>query len=210
MIATAESCSPAQAVNHSHEPFLHMLPAIQRQARHAFRDLDSEARTEMVAEVVATAFAIYHRLVDQGKAELAYATPLANFGIRRARTGRKVGGHLNVNDVTGRHCRLHKGVCVGRLDGRSEEDGAWEEILVEDRHAGPAAVASIRIDFNQWLQHLSDRKRRIAVLLATGESTQEAARHFQVSAARISQLRGELKASWQEFQGGAEAAAAIR
>lgn len=207
MIATANSHSPAQAANRPYEQFLHMLPIIQRRARYAFRHVDPEARGDMVAEVVAYAFSAYHQLVERGKTELAYATPLSNFGIRQARSGRRVGGQLNVNDVAGRQCQINKGVRVARLDRQSEEDGQWQEILVEDRRAGPAAVASMRIDFNQWLRILPDRMRKIALLLATGESTQEAARQFHMSPARISQLRGELKASWREFQG--EAATAI-
>ena len=44
-------------------------------------------------------------------------------------------------------------------------------------------------------------KVRLAESLATGESTNEVAREFKVSAAQISQLRQEFHESWQEFHG---------
>ena len=71
---------------------------------------------------------------------------------------------------------------------------------MEDRQASPAEVAMTRIDFRDWLQRLSHQKRRIAELLASGETTQSVARQFKLSAGRISQLRRELQTSWEELQ----------
>ncbi len=76
--------------------------------------------------------------------------------------------------------------------------------MVEDRHAGPAAVASTRIDFAAWLRILRPRERRIANVLASGETTGDVARRFDVSHGRISQIRRELKRSWGSFQGEVE------
>jgi hypothetical protein len=186
-----------------------MLPAIQRQARIAFHHLDAEARDEMVEEVVANAFVAYGRLVELGKAELAYPTPLASNGIKQAKAGRKVGGKLNVRDVSSRHCQVTKGVKVGRLDHFDEESQEWKEIIVEDRKAGPAETACCRIDFGDWLASLSRRYRKIAMILAMGESTKRVARRFRVSPGRISQIRRELLDAWNRFQGETEGPAAL-
>ena len=78
MIAHAKSGPRDDSVPRWHQPFLKMLPAIHRHARIAFRHLDPEARAEMVEEVVANAFVAYQRLVELGKADLAYPTPLAS------------------------------------------------------------------------------------------------------------------------------------
>jgi len=51
------------------------------------------------------------------------------------------------------------------------------------------------------LDSLSSRDRRIAEELATGETTGAVAFKFRVSAGRVSQLRRELKQSWDEFHG---------
>ncbi len=65
----------------------------------------------------------------------------------------------------------------------------------------PAALACFIIDYKAWLRQLKPRHRRIAKLLATGESTRRAAETFRVSDGRISQVRAELKDSWARFQG---------
>jgi hypothetical protein len=186
-----------------------MLPAIKRHAELAFRHLDPEARADAVEEVIANALVAFVQLVRLGKADVAYATPLAMFGVRQFRAGRRVGNKLNVRDVTSRHCQLAKGIHVGRLDHRDEDTGLWREILIEDRHAGPAETAAARIDISDWMAILPARLRHMAEVLATGESTKAAARQFQISPARISQIRRELMECWGEFQGEARGVLAV-
>ncbi len=136
------------------------------------------------------------------KADIAYAAPLANFGIKQACDGRKVGGHLNCLDISSEYCQRLKGLVVDRLDGHDKDEGnAWCEVLVEDRHAGPAETAMARLDMDSWLKSLPVRHRRIAQFLANGETTRAAARKFKVSDGRISQLRRELAANWHRFVG---------
>ncbi len=77
----------------------------------------------------------------------------------------------------------------------------WLELLMEDRHAGPADTAAARIDFADWLRTLGGRRRRIAETLAKGETTSLAAAKFKVSLGRISQLRRELRDDWERFHG---------
>ena len=204
MIAHAKPHPRDDSVPRWHQPFLKMLPAIQRQARLAFRHLDAEARAEMVEEVVANAFVAFVRLVENGKADLAYATPLASFGIKQARAGRRVGTKSNINDVSSPYAQAARRIHVERLDLQNEETGQWREVLLEDRRAGPAEIAASRLDFADWLRSLSRRNRNIATTLALGESTKETAKRFDVSSGRISQVRRELKESWEVFQGEAK------
>ncbi len=58
-----------------------------------------------------------------------------------------------------------------------------------------------RIDFDAWLKYLPRRNRRIAQSLAVGNSTTDVAERFDLSKGRVSQLRRELKAAWDEFTG---------
>lgn len=94
-------CIPTQP--HStpswHDGFLALLPVICRQAERAFRHLRPEAREDCVTEVVDHAMVAYARLVQLGKADLAYPTPLAKFGIRQVRDGRKAGSRHSVRDM---------------------------------------------------------------------------------------------------------------
>jgi hypothetical protein len=97
-------------------------------------------------------------------------------------------------------------VVVRRFDGADWQDGEWQQVLVEDRHAGPAETAAARIDVARWFRMLPPRKRRVAKALAEGESTSGAAKRFKLTAGRVSQLRRELEAAWQQFQGEAAVA----
>lgn len=183
-----------------HAEFLAMLPAIRRQARISFRSVPSEARDELVQEVVANCLMAYRRLVQLGKTDIAYPSALARFAVKQVRAGRRIAGRLAARDVLSEHGHF-KRYRVSRLGHLDRADNGWQEIVVEDRRAGPAEIAACRIDFESWLRTLPRRQRKIALRLALGESTSGAAKLFGVTAARISQLRLWLKENWQHFQG---------
>jgi hypothetical protein len=90
---------------------------------------------------------------------------------------------------------------MDRLDQHDPVSGDWKEVVIEDRRSGPADIATMRVDFGEWLRKLPRQLRSIAKVLATGETTGATARRFNVSSARISQLRRELQDAWMEFQG---------
>ena len=196
MIAIAGSTPPA-----ADKTFLELLPAITAQTRRAFARLTSERREEAVQSAVADAYAAFVRLVELGKQDLAYATPLAQFAIRRYRCGRRFGARLNTFDVLSPYRRCGHVCRVESLKRYAAHENGWREAVVEDRRAGPAETAAARLDFAAWLRSLSPQRRRIARLLATVESTQAAARRLAVSAGRVSQCRRTLEASWRRFQG---------
>ena len=201
MIAHAEPQTSSLSARYLHAKFVELLPSIQKQASVAFRGEPPELRQELIAEVVANCWVAFVGLIKRGLEDVIYAGPLAQFAIRQVRSGRKVGVRANVNDITSRHCQVRKAVRIKRLDHYDREEEAWREVLVEGKHAGPAEVASIKLDFEAWLDILRPRQRRIAKLLASGESTRDTAKRFKISSGRISQVRGELRESWKAFQG---------
>jgi hypothetical protein len=179
--------------------FLDMLPRIRSQARLAFRQLRPEHKEELVQEVVVNAYCAFVRLVHRGKAHVAFATPLANYAIRQVIAGRRVATKPSLRDVMSPQAHSADGIVVERLDVFDEEQCQWRQVLVEDRRAGPAEIAAARIDVAAWLRWLSPRSRRIAKTLAMGETTTDVARRFNLSRPRVSQLRKELRASWEKF-----------
>jgi len=201
MIAFAERPKSTKKAPAWHAAFLKMLPKIQRHAWIAFRGLPPESRQEMVEEAVANALVAFARLVERGKQHMARPSPLARYAVSQVRVGRRVGGRLNVRDPMSPYCQWRKGLCIDRLDHFDDEESGWREIILEDRRAGPAEIAVTRIDFASWLRLLPARRRRIALTLAKGETTAEAAMKFGVTAARISQLRLWFKGTWDAFQG---------
>ena len=195
MIAPVRMTQRQMLDRQHHEHFLDMLPLIRSQACRAFRKLDPEHRDDMVQEAIANAFCNFVRLVRQGRANTAYATPLANFAIRQVIAGRKVGSKSSTIDLTSPFASSARGIRVERLDS---EQGSLRAVLVEDRRAGPAEIAAARIDVAAWFRAMSESHRRIAQALATGETTSEVARQFGLSSARVSQIRSLLKASWEK------------
>ncbi len=194
---------PRRAAATWQKGFLAMLPVIRTHTRIAFRDLDAEAREEAVQEAICNAMVAYQRLFRLGKTDVAYPSALARFAVAQVRSLRKVGGRQNCRDVASRHCQRRHGIVVERLDRFDSNEEIWREVLVEDKRAGPAETAAARLDFGVWLGGLPGRLIRLASFLASGETTNAAARKFRVSAGRISQLRGELQRSWHVFQNGA-------
>jgi hypothetical protein len=197
-------CIPASSQNPVppwHTGFLAMMPLIVRYARVYFRHFNPEARAEAVAECLANALVAYVRLVELDKVSLAYPTVLARYAVAQIKDGRRVGGRLNIRDVLSAHCQQKKNIIVERLDHYDAEEECWKEALVEDRRAGPADTAAIRMDFAAWLRVLPSRLRMITKVLANGETTNAAARRFSVSPGRVSQIRGELCRAWHMYQG---------
>jgi hypothetical protein len=178
-----------------------MMPVIERSARIAFRHLRAEARAEAIQDVLCNACSALARLAKLNKLDLAYPCVLARYAIAQANDGRKVGCRLNVHDVSSPYCQRRKRLTVERLDHYDTDEEAWREILIPDRTCTPADLAASRIDFPSWLDTLSRRDRRIAMILASGETTKRTAGKFHVSSARISQIRRLLQEAWLRFQG---------
>jgi hypothetical protein len=208
MIAFAKPVRPTKSPQDQHNRFLAMLPQIRRKAELVFRVARPEAREELVAEVIANAYCAYLRLVDRGKEDLAYPTPLALFAISQVRCGRRVGSRSNLRDVSSPYARAKRNIKIVRLDRFNQQRNEWQEVLVEDPKAGPADTAAARIDMADWFNSLGLRMQRIALMLGRGESTSSVAQVFQISAGRVSQLRRELQQSWDAFQSESSAACA--
>jgi DNA-directed RNA polymerase specialized sigma24 family protein len=203
-LPSTNKCSASQAT--SIEPdrdakFLAMLPRIRRQAGYDLRRLPTEERVEAIQEVVASTFVSYVRLIERGKAELAFAGPLARYAACQYFRGRRVGNPMNGHDITSAYCQWRKKIMVEQLDQFDDPTCEWEQLVVEDKHSTPAEVAMARLDFRAWLESLPERTRQVAETLATGEETSHAARMFGCSASRISQLRRELYEAWCVFTG---------
>jgi len=189
-----------------HHQFLAMLPVIRKYADHAFQYRDSEAREDAVHEIIANAVVAFARLVQLGKADLAYPTVLARYGVAQLRGGRRVGNHMRIGEVLSDYAQRKKGFVVERLDSFHKESGQWLEAIVEDARTPVPDQVAFRIDFPNWLKSQTKRNRRIAEALAVGGTTGEVARRFKLSSGRISQLRQQFHQSWQEFQGDTAAA----
>jgi hypothetical protein len=192
-----------------HAGFLAMLPVIKLHARISFRHLDREAREEAVQNCIANAAIAYAKLHELGKVDVAYPSVLARYAVAQTKDFRVVGSQLNVQDVSSRHCQKRKHISMERLDHYDNTEDAWLEILLEDKHAGPADIVRVKLDFAAWLRSLPTRLRRIAKFLANGGRTTDVAKKFGLSNGRISQIRRELALNWRKFTGEEPGGAAV-
>jgi hypothetical protein len=201
MVSSAGDHDPSFSIAKCRKVYAKMLPSIKRHARIAFRSYSPDAKEEAVQNVLCNTWEALVNLARRGKLDQAFPSVLANFACRQTRDHRIVGGHLAINDILGKYCQVNKNVRVDRLDQYDPVADEWTQLVCEDKHAGPAEVACVRMDFADFLKFLPAKLRRIAKFLANGESTTAASKRFRVSAGRISQVRGELKNAWQRFQG---------
>ena len=203
-IRTAQSPSHADL----QASFMAILPAIKRVATYAFRRWTRDERDELIAEVIASAWPSFCRLIERGKDPTTFPTALARFAVCGVKEGRRIGRRHARYDLLSSYCRTN-GTRFESLEAfQASDPDLWEELLIESRNATPADTAAARLDFAAWLRKLTGRRRRIAKALAVGERACDVADRFGVSRGRITQLRQEFKASWAKFHGESAAAAA--
>jgi DNA-binding NarL/FixJ family response regulator len=172
--------------------FLVILPKIHQCVGRAFRHLRGDERNEAVQEALGNACAAFARLAAKGSLSRAFPTVLARFAVAQVRSGRRLGSASNTRDVLSKHAQWKKHFVVDRLD-------QWRDLVLHDHRTPVPDQVCFLLDFPEWLASLSNRDRQIAQSLAMGDSTAAVARRFSISAARVSQLRRELHASWLRF-----------
>ena len=177
--------------------FLRLKPVVERHAQVVFRHLAWVDREEAMAEAVAGAFQSYLSLLRRGKDPFKFPRMIAARAVQHVLNGRRVGTRRNGRDVFARAGRLRHAFWLCPL----LHDHDWSEALIDNRKTPVPDQVSFRCDFPRWLDTLTPRDRAIAILLSTGNSTKSMAKRFGLSAARISQLRTEFYALWQNFHG---------
>jgi hypothetical protein len=83
---------------------------------------------------------------------------------------------------------------------RDAGDDEWIHDAIDDRRISIADQVALKLDLGAWLRSLCRKTRSVAKDLARGCSTSEVGRKYRLSPGRISQIRRELKSSWQRFQ----------
>ena len=177
--------------------FMTLLPEIKQRLRQAFWQRDAAAREEAISDGVVLCLLAYLRLHEQGRAETVTASNLAWYAAKQIRSGRSAGCRLNSKEPLAVYAQQRRGIRVEHLHANNPEDHEWIDALVQDQRSTVLDHVAARMDVAAWLMTLCRRTRRIAADLAKGCTTSETASKYGVSSARISQLRRELKDSWE-------------
>jgi hypothetical protein len=201
---------------HLHAAFLSILPRIELHACIYFRGIRCPQRKDdAVAETVAISWRWFVRLVERGKDPLSFPMALASYAARAVKCGRRLCGQEKGKDAMSGIAQQRHGFGVEPLPhstasrheeryslvhGQHQQDALEERLRDNTQTPVPEQVA-FRIDFPDWLTTLTPRERRMVREMAKNERTLDLSQRFELSPARISQLRRELHNDWRRFLG---------
>jgi hypothetical protein len=89
--------------------FEHLLPEIENRARQAFYGFGPTRAEALVAEAAAYAFKIFVLLAQRGKADIAYARPLAALAVQQVCTARRLPGSSRFQVALESTCKINHG-----------------------------------------------------------------------------------------------------
>ena len=200
-IAKAAKVTP-QTDAEADAKYVELAPGIRNYVRKRFEECrDPNSLDELVQSVQVYSWESIRSLARKGRLCDAYATVLANYGIRKYLTGRVGGIPSNSTDVLGERCKYlnrakvkNYGLCEHVTDSFESEATANDGRYPVHRTVG------LKIDFfENWLTKQTPRDQRIIKDMAMGETTNDLARKYGVSAASISQYRRKYAESWYAF-----------
>jgi hypothetical protein len=208
--------TPDLSLSHLHAAFLSILPRIELHAHIYFRGIQCPQRKDdAVAETVAISWRWFVRLVEQGKDPVSFPMMLATYAARAVKCGRRLCGQAKGKDVFSPLAQQRHSFTVEPLPhstattheerysavrGQRQQD-AFEERLRDNTQTPVPEQVSFRIDFPDWLVTLTPRERQMVGAMADNERTMDIGKRFELSPARISQMRRELHNDWRRFLG---------
>jgi hypothetical protein len=194
--------------------FLSILPRIRTHARIYFRHVRCSCRkADFISETIAMCWKWFVRLAERGKDACQFPLTLATYAAKAVKNGRRVCRQLKAKDVLSERAQQRHDFSVGGLPhstatnhenlygnphGQRQLD-AFEERLQDNTITPIPDQAAFRIDWPAWLKTRCKRDRHMIREMAKGERTQDLAKRFQLSQARISQLRREFHEDWDRF-----------
>ena len=170
------------------QSFTRQVPNLRRMASSKFIGLSTELRQECVANALALTWMFIYRLWKKGRSdEPGILRSCLWYAVKQTKEGRTPQGCPRAKDAF--HQRRFGKVKFEELDA-DQFVGRFTPVFDQ---------VSFRVDVPAFLNSLSERARKMALDLAGGMSTTEAAKKYQLSAGRISQFRREFKELFDEF-----------
>jgi hypothetical protein len=199
-----------------HARFLAILPRVELHGRIYFRHLRCpHKKADAIQEMRALAWKWFLRLHERGRDPAGFVTTFVTLLARAVNNGRRVAGMAKAKDVMNPAAQMRHGFKVEPLPssprasherlyaaptGQRLHD-AFEERLRDNTVTPVLDQVQFRIDFPAWLQTLTGRERRLICAMARNERTLDLSRRFELSPARVSQLRREFHDDWRRFCG---------
>ena len=201
---------------HLHAAFLAILPRIELHGRIYFRHVRCpHKKADAIQEMRALAWKWFLRLHERGRDPAGFVTTFVTLLARAVNSGRRLAGMTRAKDVINLATQRRHGFRVEPLPSstRTSHDrlyaspvgqallDAFEERLRDNTVTPVIDQVQFRLDFPAWLQTLTARERRLIRAMARNERTLDLSREFELSPARVSQLRREFYLDSQRFLG---------
>lgn len=193
---SAETLARAQAA------FTDAMPRIRRLAHLFHRRLHGELHDEAVAETVAFAWKAFRDLIARDRDPVPLTKTIVDFAARRIRSGVRFAGKVPIQDALSAEARQRHGYYVTALP-QAEDDKVAPEVHdgLRSRTPSPADEAISNVDYERWLNGLSDKQRAVAKGLASGMNLNDIALSRGVSKTAVQLVRKRLRRLWDEFHG---------
>jgi hypothetical protein len=201
-----------------HFRFLDILSRIELHGRIYFRHLSPDRKADAIQEMCSLAWKWFLRLDQKGKDPAEFLMSFTTFLARAVNSGRRLVGMEKAKDVMNPITQHQQGFKVESLPSftRTSYDNLYsspkgqelrdyfEERLWDNTITPILDQVQFRIDFPAWLQTLTGRERRMIRGMARNERTLDLSKQFDLSPARISQIRKEFQIDWNRFIGEAD------
>jgi hypothetical protein len=199
-----------------HAAFLLILPSVELHGRIYFRHVRCpHKKADAIQEMRALAWKWFLRLHQRGRDPADFLTGFVTLLARAVNSGRRLAGMARAKDVLNAATQRRNGFHVERLPSSTQASherlyaevhgqelhDAFEECLRDNTITPVIDQVIFRIDWPAWLRTLTGRQRRLIRAMAQNERTLDLSKEFEVSPARISQLRREFHGGWQRFCG---------
>jgi hypothetical protein len=196
--------------------FLLILPRVELHGRIYFRHLRCpHQKADAIQEMRALAWQWFLRLHQRGRDPADFLTGFVMLLARAVNSGRRLAGMARAKDVLNAATQRRHSFHVERLPSSTQASherlysdvhgqelhDAFEERLRDNTITPVPDQVIFRIDWPAWLRTLTGRQRRMIRAMAQNERTLDLSKEFEVSPARISQLRSEFHDGWQRFCG---------
>jgi len=167
-------------------------------AHWAKRVESSDLREELLQESVCNAWAHWQALLRKNDSVPRHLIPgLVKWAVIHALSGRGIAHRPGAGEAAStdkRPDRCRPGRVIG-AHALSLFD--VPELFLWATGSDPSHHVEVKIDFQHWINQQSPLKQRVARMLAMGNGTAIVAQETGLSAARVSQIRRELKNSWE-------------
>lgn len=201
-----------------HARFLIILPCVELHGRIYFRFLPPHKKEDVMQEMRALAWKWYLRLLERGKDPCDFMKAFTTLLARAVGSGRRLVGLLKAKDVMNPATQRRFGFAVESLPASSctsyerlysdpngqDQHDAFEERLRDNTTTPVPDQVQFRVDWPAFLGTLTGRERRIIRAMAKNETTKDISREFELSPARISQMRSEFHDEWEQFCDGGQ------